>query len=514
MRAIIWVAVSTKSQVTDGRESLHDQEAKAIELCEANNWQIVDILRVPGHSRRYIDIHKLAEDASRRGISAFYDLLDHFEKQDFDILIARDSTRFARTHTLHAYIIESTLKIGARIHLLHGNPIDESNKDMAITMGGYRAAAEVDSMVKKMKIGFHALHKRGLPINANVPRSHRIVRDPKTGKVSEVVVNEAKRQEFLDLATLVIEGVAWSSIERQMFDRYGYANHRGYASAPLTYYRILHNPTFWGNVGMKARRATKGSWVWDSDCQPPEGVSMEYNTHEPMYTDKLATDVIAELERRQTIKGRQNPRNSYKFSGLFICAECGYKMTYLPQKRAEVRIRCMSRYVYTGSRPDCDNVKSISDSQALKQIRPIVAEILRHGNLSVAIPNLSQDTTQQTIGAIETEIEMVEDQIATMIMKQSTAPDTLRDSYDKALVSAGERLSILKERLSSLQSDKQMTDARQHGSMSAINDIANLGESFWSLTDNEINQALHRLLGHYRFAMLDGEIVGLDVSRL
>src|SRR4051812_40175169 len=108
IRAVIWCAVSTKVQASDELASLPDQEANQRALCVANGWQIVDVLRVPGHSRRYIDIHKLAAHARAEGVDAFDRILDLWEREAFDVLICRDGNRFARTQSLHAYFVEMT----------------------------------------------------------------------------------------------------------------------------------------------------------------------------------------------------------------------------------------------------------------------------------------------------------------------------------------------------------------------------------------------------------------------
>jgi hypothetical protein len=73
---------------------------------------------VPGHSRRYIDFHVLASDAAQGGIDAFYRLRQHWEARDFDVLIVRDGERFACTQALHAYVVERTITVGARIYSL------------------------------------------------------------------------------------------------------------------------------------------------------------------------------------------------------------------------------------------------------------------------------------------------------------------------------------------------------------------------------------------------------------
>ena len=102
MRAILWLAVSTVAQADDEKNSIPSQERQAREYITRENWTIVDVLKVPGHSRRYVDIHECNRDMKERGIFAFDRLLQHWRDQDFDVLVVRDGSRFARTQALHA----------------------------------------------------------------------------------------------------------------------------------------------------------------------------------------------------------------------------------------------------------------------------------------------------------------------------------------------------------------------------------------------------------------------------
>src|SRR5260221_5596134 len=141
-RAVIWCAVSTKAQVNktnagdedkDDKESLPNQEEAGRELCRRNGWDVVEVLIVSGHSRRYIDIHKCARDMRKGGIVGFDRLLGLLGKQAFDVLIVRDGNRFARTQSLHAYVVESTIiDAEAKIYSFADGMVDEHNMRMFI----------------------------------------------------------------------------------------------------------------------------------------------------------------------------------------------------------------------------------------------------------------------------------------------------------------------------------------------------------------------------------------------
>src|SRR5262249_12352560 len=146
-------------------------------LCEANGWREMAVLTVPGHSRRYIDIHELAEDARAKGIDAFDRILDLWKRCAFDVLICRDGDRFARTQALHAYFVEKTIEIGRRIYSLADGWVDEKNYRMFISMSGYHSASHIDGLVKARKKGMKKRMERGLNGGTTIPMIYRIVRD-------------------------------------------------------------------------------------------------------------------------------------------------------------------------------------------------------------------------------------------------------------------------------------------------------------------------------------------------
>ncbi|MBZ0275370.1 MAG: recombinase family protein, partial [Anaerolineae bacterium] len=219
--------MSSRAQNEPDKISLPQQETDARALAEGNGWLIADILRVPGHSRRYIDFHRLASDAAKQGVDAFHRLQHHWEAQDFDVMIVRDGDRFARTQALHAYVVERTINIKARIYSLQDGWIDDTNYRMFIAMSGYKAAGDIDRLVKARDRAITARAQRGLPITSRIPMSHQVVRDQTTGKAICLQVNEDKRRLWTDLAELILEGVAWFSIEDELFNRYGHVRDNG-----------------------------------------------------------------------------------------------------------------------------------------------------------------------------------------------------------------------------------------------------------------------------------------------
>ena len=516
MKAIIWAAVSTKGQVAEGKGSIESQVALAQAVCDKNDWTVVNILEVPGHSRRYIDIYKLAEHAANEGIMAFKDLLDHFEKRDFDVLVVRDADRFARTQTLHAMITEIIVaELGAKIYSIADGMIDESNFRMWIAMAGYKAAGEVDSMMKKIKQGYDSRFERGLPVNANVCSSHKIVRDLQSGKALHIEVDETKRQEFADLATLILEGVSFKELEIEMYNRFGYARKKGGPHQPQRYYRMLRTPSFWGHHSRGHKQKPKGRWVYEErpDDEIPDGVEIIYNAFEPMYTGNLAERIKGEMTRRAEIMGRRRPSKSYKFSGLMICGICTHSFVYTGNKHGSdyTGLRCGSAYEKNPSTPKCNHRQYLNEKVAIQQIAEKLDLVLLEQDIRVLTHEKEPIDHTEQLATIDKEIQETEEQILVMINHQSKASESVQQSYVQQIQEAGSRLEILNNRRQDIRKEITATFTTMKRQKDAMIELARLGDELWSMKNNNINQLLGNLLGDYRFVVLNGSIIGIAI---
>jgi DNA invertase Pin-like site-specific DNA recombinase len=510
-RAILWLAVSTTAQAEDEKASLPKQREEAVAVCNKNGWTVIDVLEVPGHSRRYTDIYKCATDMETQGIDAFSKLLRHWENADFDVLVVRDGSRFARTQALHARIVEDTIAMGAEIYSLMDGQITETNYRMWISMGGYSAAVEIDNLVKRRDMGFDARVKRGLPANHSVPISHKIVRDASSGKAVRVELNEETTRMWDDLAHLLIEGLPWRHIEQEMFNRFGHANPLGEPYQHNFYHRIVFTPAFWGHTARHFKNSGRGTWVFEEGEPAPEGVSILYNMHPAVWTGDLAEKVKAELRRREeSIRGKAKSFRTKMFTGLFICAECGYNLSY--GKKADwASWKCMSRYEQSATRPDCSERKHISEKKAKAYIDNRLRQMIENGNPTSFLPSHKNETqsNKKQLKEIQTELENIDKQIRRMIMKQADTDDiSLQSMYDDEIKTAMERLRILQGREREL-----MQEAAQNNIASqqrAFEEIAEMTvEKFWEQDSTKINQLLHRLMGKSRFVVQAGVVVGI-----
>lgn len=519
LRCILWCAVSTGAQAEDDKVSLPQQETDGRKLAEQNGWEIVDVLRIPGHSRSYIDFHDLAADASKSGIDAFDKLSRHWENRDFDILVLRDGERLARTQSLMAYIVEKTIALGARLYSMADGWIDHHNFRMFISMAGYKASGDVDRLVKARKRGMTARAERGLPVSPKIPLSHSIIREPISGKVLGLEVNEEKRRLWTDLAELILEGVAWKKIENELYTRYGHVDQTARPYKMYTMYVLITNPMFWGHTAQgfrtKRNKQTKyyGLWVFDETEPLPEGVTIYRNTVPPVYTGELAERVKAELRRRTgSIKGRAKPHKTHRYTSLFVCGECGASLSvYTNRKGKHQGLRCNMSMLKNRNEVVCTQKKILAQSAVDHFLNGLLSQLLE----GITVDDLLQTETslrdvQRRVETTRADINKRESQIGTLIYEQSQAPEVAQNYYRQKITELATEVEKLQSILSSLERKAATSSQTAVIQAGAMEEIRALGLArFWQLPNGEINQLLHRLLGNKQFVVLDKQIIGV-----
>lgn len=524
LKCIIWCAVSSKAQNEPDKISLPQQEADARALAEGNGWQILDVLKVPGHSRRYIDFHRLASDASNKGVDAFNRLQQHWEAQDFDIIIVRDGDRFARTQALHAYVVERTINTKARIYSLQDGWIDERNYRMWIAMGGYKAASDIDRLVVARHKAMEARAERGLPITSRVPMSHKVIRDQTTGKAICLEVNESKRRLWNDLAEVLLDGIAWYKVEEELYNRYGHIRDNGERYYPGYMYRLIMKPLFWGHMARHHASAGSkngyktGAWIYDENEPMPEGATIYHNTHEPVWSGELAEKVKAEIRRRsETVRGGTDPQNTHRFSGLGVCAKCGsFWATHVQKKKNYRGLLCPAAKSNSPILPDCENTRIMTEKRMVKLMNGYLKQMLQRQSTDI----FNEDNTlkqeyQSRVEELDREIAELEVEARTLIREQAKAGAELRKIYQEELTQINTRLKNMKLTRDTMQSKMTVKKKKSVVQEATLQELADLSlEAFWNQESRYINQILHRLLGKKRFLLLDGEIIGVaEVNR-
>lgn len=512
LRAVIWCAVSSEPQAVNEKESLPEQEREARALCEREGWRIVAVLKVPGHSRDYIDIHECAADMRKRKIYAFDRLIELWAERGFDVFICRDGKRFGRTQSLVSYVVEKTISIGAEIWTLNQGKATKENFRQWISFEGYHAAKDNDDRKKQITMGMKGRVKRGF--NAvGKPFGFCYERDPNTGKVLLMHPDPARRRMLDDLSTVLLEGVPWRKMGDVLYLRYGHINPQTGARWAYSQLRIIfYNPHTWGHSAYGFADKC-GFWVFDDSAPLPSGVDVLRNQHERLYHGDIAEQIKDELRRRNGLHGHSSPAGTYPFSGLLICAECGYTMNVCVRpSRGWYQYRCNSRFMgFT----DCRQPR-ISPATIRHYINDLLATVIQHGDVSLLQPIELLDESARiacTLKDLESEIEQVTSEIRQWAREQVRAKPAVQEVYQQLIDQAGERLEILQREASELR-QRQPSQAVARSQQSAIDRLSRLTlDRLWALSTREIHQVLQAVFGDTRILVRDGECIELTKRR-
>lgn len=516
LRALVWSAVSTKTQTHEEKDSLPQQRARAEALIQEHGWLLVEVLEVPGHSRDYIDFHEAKRDMEKAGILAFTKLEQHWVAKDFDVLIVRDGSRFARTQALHAYVTSRTIvEAGAQIYAFSTGWVTAQNYIGWTALDGYRVQSEMTELTRRRVEGINKLFQRGLPVTA-VPHSHDFVRD-RGGKVCDVIVRESRRAEFERLAELILTGTPYYHIETLMYERYGYGNELNEPYNMRYYYRLLTNPMFWGHLARGHADTERAVWTREPGHPLPEGVEIQYGIIPAVYDGELAERVSAEMSRRAETRGRNRPSQpTHGFVGMVMCGECGGSMSLdnsVQSTRVRQWLRCNVAYYTVRTGRSCSNRATTSFFRIYEFMDGALRELVLTRNISEFTGSGTVRDYTQDLATTEAQIDALSQQIRESIGLQTSAPPELQSDYAAALRSASQR----REALRTLR-DTLMIEASRHDTQIpslALDAIAAQGvDAFWQLSPQAINSTLHQLMGNRRLVVLGNEIVGTADKRI
>lgn len=522
LRVILFLAVSTVPQADDDKESLPSQEADLRAKFNGDEYHIIDVLKIPGHSRKYYSFYEFAEAARKEEIDAPDRMIAHWKTRDFDVLACRDGSRFGREQSIFAEVVARTLDGGARLFTLQDGWIDEGNRHIYISMGGYAAASEVSRLVKGRKVGMRKRAQSGLPISSRIPISHKVIRDDK-GKSIRIELNPHTAQLWQDVATLVLEGVSWYHVETELYQRYGHVNANGEAYHPNRMYRFLNMPVFWGHTAMNFRSPKSpigfknGQWIFDESAPVPDGITVFRNTHPAVYIGELAERIKSELMRRSdVVKGNATPHSTHRFTGLVLCQQCNTFMATHVDHNPNKNYRGLICKRATSNRfgKPCGSSKIVNEKKVIAFLDPMLRAMIARQTPHVFEDAADVANTQARLDALRLDIATLEEQARVLIREQMRAATSLQTFYRDELEKVDARLTLMRTTEAALEREiarVQHTTSSQTRGLKAIEDMG--VDAFWQQDSRVINQLLHRVLGARRLVAVGGEIVGAVNSK-
>jgi hypothetical protein len=509
-RGIIWAAVSTKAQTDDDRLSLPTQIDSGKSFFERENIDLIDTLIVPGHTRKARLLTDLAASAREKGIDAFDRLIAHLDAADFDVIWVRDANRFARRASLLHYIVESVIEdCSARIYAAEGGGwVDETNADFWVTAKGWETSSQSRWIASNMQQAKRSRADRGLPVNNQKCWSHRVVRNPETGKAVLLEPDPDKRAALLAMTDLFLQRLSYNAIESTVFERYGFGE-GGKPYYPKMFYSIVWNPIFHGNTGMGYRSGENGQkvglWAFDPAATRPDGLYIHYGTVEPALPADLLRLVQAELRRRTAIGEQHRPQKPHIFTGLLTCAYCGNALVYdyRPSRTTKARYRCQSKYNRRVVR-QCDKAWSIRELDVQHWFDKQFDHAARLGwpELFFNPPDIR---IAGQVDELKRQLADIEAQADRLIHKIATAPASLADRFDSQIAALGNQADKLQNRINALEQQVQRQQTDEAGQ--AWREIQS--GNVWERAAGEINQLLHRAMAGKRLVVAGTEIIGV-----
>jgi DNA invertase Pin-like site-specific DNA recombinase len=517
-RALIWAAVSSKRQAEDDKISLEYQEARARDWCAANGYSVVEVLRVEGHSRSDPNLIRMLKSYEDKGVTAYARLQALWDSRGFDVLVGYSSDRLGRSGALIHWVIETTIHEDMRLYLTDdGGWVDKDNYRMRALFGTAAATMPMDSFKDKTIASKEKLAAQGLPTGP-ASSSHTPVRDPISGKVTHMVVNQEMLPIYRAAAQLIIEGLPWSRVGVEMAARWGYRRPNGliYTSGDL--YHMIYRGVVFGHTILHYAKTpggnrVRGRWIFDEDEEAPEGVTIYHNTVPPLFEGEFMEQLKAELRRRIGMAGKASPRTTRRFSRLCVCDACGRLMSGLNHgyQGRYISYRCSSVTSGVSVNGVCSQRGLVSEAKIQAFIHQILTRYLSiDGPVGEVLSSVSE------VERLTQEIARATQKINRAIDEQLLADEALQPRYRAAVAELHQQIQTLEaQRNEAIQqgATAQRASQAQAETGGFIQQQGGL-EKFWQLPVAVINQWLHRFFGDYKVALRDKQVVGLKVRKL
>lgn len=519
LRALIWIAVSSEKQAGD-KVSLTEQERAGREWAEANGYEVVGVLSVPGESRSETDVLTIFEEFAEKQVFAYHDLRKMWQSpRQFDVLVAYHDSRLGRSEALFAYVVTNVMKAGAKIYTILGGWYVPDEYQMKMFMGMASVTNEMKrfvSLTKAVKLDKAA---KGTLVHGHPCWAYKVERGTK-GEALRKIPDESKRLVIEAAARLVIEGVGWKHIEKELCERFGIVN-KGKLFTTYTFYFLFHNPNFHGNEVIQGSHAHRRRglrnhigndlWVFDPSYALPEGTQIFYNVLQPYFPEgnELGEQLKTELRRRRhSMRGTARAARTHKFVGLMSCYYCGRAYVFHPNGRKKYPYyQCQSKY--NSSADDrCTRLRLIPEKEVQAWFDVELRKLIKVQDPEWFLRRDDEQARAQQLAQLQAKCARLNQLIDRTLDEQLTTDDedirqrlrARRSEYSADLAATQQQILALET-----QNTNDASGARQaYERLMAFDTL----EKFWAAPGNQVNQILHGLMGEKVIVIKDREIKG------
>ncbi len=199
-------------------------------------------------------------------------------------------------------------------------------------------------------------------------------------------------------------------------------------------------------------------------------------------------------------------------NSLLVCGECGCSMVSHHVARRWIHYRCETRYLpYRGGSQACAQTHMIAEQMVQDWLDARLRQAIDMGLIEALFSKDGLDLAGQ-IKTLAGQISRLETRIRRALDRQLDVEttDALYAIYQQEIVQASAELNAHKATFDDLSRRTLVSgqETRERQQSFAELQAVNL-DAFWQLEPREINRFLHRLMGHSRLVILDGQIVGM-----
>lgn len=311
LRVTFYARVSSDSD--EQATSVVNQVDYFCHLIRSNpNWLFVD---------GYVDEGISGKSVNKR--EAFLKMIEDAQNDQFDLILTKSVSRFARNTLDSIHYTEELLKYSVGVYFLNDN-INTflPDSEFRLTLMASIAQDDLRKLSENVKFGLKQSIKRGVVLGSN--NIYGYIKDKGRLKIVEKEATIVKK-----MFTLYD---SYSSLKKTsiQLEKLGYLNRKGKPFDTTTIRRILMNPKYKGYYcGNKTtvldyksgitKQITKDKWVIYKDNKKIP----------PIVSEELWDRVNNELAKKQNhyhSKERINTKGNYAYSGKLICKE--HKIAY------------------------------------------------------------------------------------------------------------------------------------------------------------------------------------------
>lgn len=494
---------------------MEEQERAERAWCEANNADVVGVLSVPGESRAESDVLTIFEEFAEKGIFAYHDLRRMWQPpRQFDVLVAYHDSRLGRSEPLIAYVVVNVLNAGASIYNIIGGWYEPDEYQMKMFMSMASTTNEMKRFVALTKAKKLDRAQKGTLVHSHPCWAYKIERNDK-GEPLRKVPDEKQRVLIEAAAQLVIEGVGWGVLERELAERYGFT-HNDKPYNHNTFYRLFHNPNFYGhevigriNTRNERKPGFSDLWVFDRSYSPPDETQIFYEVLQPYLNDDLSERLKSELRRRRhAIHGGARPGDAHKFTGLLSCYYCGRNMMFHPANGGKNNYwMCQSKYTSIKDNR-CDIVRMIRDDAVQAWLDTELNAAIQAHDPEWFLRRVNEESRADQLEHLKDNRAQTDQQFERALDAQLAADDDLvRQRMSQRSSEFSRQLQELDRQIASLESKHNLDVG---GAKKAYELLAAYGDlpQFWADKENTVNQILHGLLGEQTLVIREKQVQG------